>query len=367
MQRKTTLDAVHQRKMSEINDNTRVLEEKRQRLNILTGEHEKLENHANDFVTIERCNLIAEKIHQLKREIEKLEEKSTQQYYLDTGLLLNEYYNKRDQTEQSETINVFDIFVQSRRQSDKAKANRIDLYDEYMIKTDPTCIKTIHKLNGRESCSNCGHDRVQVDSESLCYCPNCGLEEALLIDTEYQSAMDGAGDSSNFPYQRKHHFSEILSLLQARESSDIPQEVLDNILLEMKKEGLNDLTALTRAKVRKYLEKYSDRGFSKYYEHASLIINRLNGLPPKTMTPEMEASLNYWFNRLQEPYEMHRQNRRNFPSYKYVLHKLCEFLGYKEFIDEFPLLKSKDKLREIDKIWKKLCDEIGIIYVSSFK
>ena len=39
---------------------------------------------------------------------------------------------------------------------------------------------------------------------------------------------------------------------------------------------------------------------------------------------------------------------------------------YKEFTDEFPLLKSKDKLKEQDRIWKKICDEIRIVYKSSF-
>ena len=48
-------------------------------------------------------------------------------------------------------------------------------------------------------------------------------------------------------------------------------------------------------------------------------------------------------------------NRKNFLSYYYVLHKFVELLGIDELKSSFPLLKSREKLHEQDKIWKQIC------------
>ena len=46
-----------------------------------------------------------------------------------------------------------------------------------------------------------------------------------------------------------------LAQFQAKESTEIPQEVYDALLLEIKKERITNLATLTNAKIRKYLKK----------------------------------------------------------------------------------------------------------------
>ena len=50
--------------------------------------------------------------------------------------------------------------------------------------------------------------------------------------------------------------------------------------------------------------------------------------------------------------------RKNFLSYSYVLFKFCELLGEDEYLQYFPLLKSKEKLYQQDLIWKKICTDL---------
>ena len=90
------------------------------------------------------------------------------------------------------------------------------------------------------------------------------------------------------------------------------------------------------------------------------IINMVSGLPAPIMTPEIEEKLIIKFKEIQMPFEQHcPPERKNFLSYSYTLHKLCDLIGEKSFISYFPLLKSREKLYNQDKIWEGICKDLG--------
>jgi len=86
------------------------------------------------------------------------------------------------------------------------------------------------------------------------------------------------------------------------------------------------------------------------------------------MKPEVEEQLCNMFLKIQEPFEKYcPAGRTNFLSYSYVTYKFCQLLGYNEYLPHFNLLKSKDKLRQQDKIWKNICNDMGWkFYPSSY-
>ena len=55
----------------------------------------------------------------------------------------------------------------------------------------------------------------------------------------------------------------------------------------------------------------------------------------------------------------------NFLSYSYCLYKFCELLGEDSFMNQFPLLKSREKLYQQDCIWKKICNELKWEYIKT--
>ena len=59
------------------------------------------------------------------------------------------------------------------------------------------------------------------------------------------------------------------------------------------------------------------------------------------------------------------ENRKNFLSYSYVLHKFCELLELDELLSHFPLLKSREKLQQQDKIWECICNDLKWQYIPS--
>lgn len=160
----------------------------------------------------------------------------------------------------------------------------------------------------------------------------------------------------------RNHFNEWLSQFQAKESTDISDDVYDKILAEIKKQRLLD-KLMTPKKMRSILKKL---GYNKYYEHVQHIINKVSGIPPPKMTREVEEKFRQMFKQCQEPFTIFcPKDRKNFLSYSYTLHKFCELLEIHDFLPCFPLLKSQDKLKEQDRIWKQICNYLGWEFKSS--
>ena len=154
-----------------------------------------------------------------------------------------------------------------------------------------------------------------------------------------------------------------LAQFQAKESTQIPNELYDKILLEIKKERITNMADLTPIKVRDILKKLK---YNKYYEHIPHIINKLNGIPPPVMSRDNEEKLRRMFKEIQIPFHKHcPKDRKNFLSYSYVLHKFVQLLSMDEFLICFPLLKSREKLHQQDIIWKKICNELRWEFVPS--
>ena len=335
---------------------------------------------------------ILDKIKVLENDISQIE-KSTEQtnYFLDTGKILFNYSqpNLQDKPKKlndykkgkgSSTKSVMDYFnskaslVKEKEPEveDSANQNRkseeyhskAKMYESYLFKTQ----ENTEKLNQEndvniEICPMCNVERVLYMSEGKMICPNCGDEIFILIDSDKPSYKEPPREVSYFAYKRINHFNEWLAQFQAKESTDIPQDVYDQILLELKKERITDMKLLSPGKLREILKKLKK---NKYYEHVPHIINRLNGEPPPTINRETEEELRRMFKEIQIPFHKFcPKTRKNFLSYSYVLHKFVELLELDEFIPCFMLLKSREKLHQQDQIWKQICEYLKWQFIPS--
>ena len=239
-----------------------------------------------------------------------------------------------------------------------------EMLDEYKSIIDPNYVKKSQSKNKKEEsiCQDCHIPKILQYRESKYICPQCGIEENTFIDSDRPSYKDPPPEANYFAYKRINHFNELLAQFQAKESTHIPKDVFDMIKKELKKNRLT-VKDLDYDRVKEYLKKHSDKKYNQYYDHIFHIINRLNGDKPLNMTPEMESNLRFFFLQIQEPFDKYcPDDRKNFISYNFVFYKFCQMLGYREFLKYFPLLKSKDKLYEQEKIWQKIMQEIGIDY-----
>ena len=242
---------------------------------------------------------------------------------------------------------------------------RDKLLEEYLQKMDPAHARGSHEIEFESfgDCPQCETEMIFSANEAIFTCTTCGYQDFVLIDSDRPSYKDPPREVSYYAYKRINHFNEWLAQFQAKESTEIPQEVYDAIMLELKKERIMDFRTLKASKVKEILKKLK---FNKYYEHIPHIINRLNGQTAPVMSREIEEKLRYMFKEIQPSFQSHcPKGRSNFLSYSYVLYKFCELLELDEYLPCFPLLKNRDKLYVQDKIWQKICTDLSWEFIRS--
>jgi hypothetical protein len=148
-----------------------------------------------------------------------------------------------------------------------------------------------------------------------------------------------------------------LNQFQAKENVIIDDEVLTNISNELKKMKITNVNKITVQRVRNILKKLK---YNKYYEHTAYIVSKLTKRSPPVLSRNTEEKIRLMFKQIEEQFVKHcPQNRINFLSYSYVLHKIFQILELNEYVHYYDLLKSRDKLRIQEETWKKICADLG--------
>ena len=379
---RTTLDTLHSIQVKKMYDNENSLEhledEKKNVLEMLS--ETSIDNPALlDQLETKYKNLNNE-INQRKNKNEFLD------YFLETGDILYKYYDMQEKIQNGDLpikqngkrkpgsiLDVLDKASDS-LEDDTVKRNdvkptnhlsRDKLLEQYLEKVHPENVRSSGNIldDTYGECDQCEEEMVFSLNEAVFTCMTCGYQEFVLIDSDKPSYKDPPREVSYYAYKRINHFNEWLAQFQAKESTDIPQEVFDQILVELKKERILDTRSLKQTKIREILKKLK---LNKYYEHVPHIINRLNGQNAPVMSREIEEKLRYMFREIQPSFQKHcPEGRNNFLSYSYVLYKFCELLELDEYLPCFPLLKNRDKLYVQDKIWQKICEDLRWEFIRS--
>ena len=236
------------------------------------------------------------------------------------------------------------------------------LVDKYMAIINNRYVRTVEDEN-IEICKVCKNNMTCLQHDAIIVCSICGYQELLLVEQNRPILKQNTKDTSHFCYKRINHFREWCNQVQGKESTDIPDEIFERILTEIKKEKITDLKKITYIKMRDILKRLR---INKYYEHINYIINRINGIPTPQFSPELEDKLCNMFRSIQAPFLKHcPKDRKNFLSYSYVLYKFFQILGLNEYLKYFPLLKSREKLYVQDQIWKKICVDLNYEIIPS--
>jgi hypothetical protein len=207
------------------------------------------------------------------------------------------------------------------------------------------------------SCQRCKSDNtmcITMTSEQVCN--DCGYCEYINSDDIGYKEEQDMDKTIIYSYKKENHLNEWICQFQAKESTSVPQRIIDEIKIELKKQKITKKLDITHTKVREILKKLN---YNKYYDHAPYITTMVNGIKPPTMSQELEDRLRIMFHQIQVPFEKYRpKDRTNFLSYSYILYKFCELLGEDRYLPCFPLLKSTEKLYMHDQIWKKITTDL---------
>jgi hypothetical protein len=389
---RTTLDVIHQhhlRRLTEEKDEASLIAD-----DISTIE-QQIENTQDDLLRGQLENHLV-RLHE-EYEVKKNDER-VYDYLLETGDLLFKYYEIQDKISQGavgeavqrskrkpgdvlsalESAKALEVTPEDvsgaspaqpsknkpRKKKDGDGLSRDILLEKYLLKINPEYSKKTNELDDLSGeCYECGADMMFSQNEAMLYCPDCGTTEFMLIDSDRPSYKDPPRESSYYAYKRINHFNELLAQFQAKGSAEIPQDIFDQIVAELKKQRITDFSNLKYRQMREVLRKLK---LNRQYDHIPYIISRLQGSIAPVMSRETEEKLRHMFKEIQPSFQKHcPKNRRNFLSYSYVLYKFCELLELDEFLASFPLLKNRDKLYQQSKVWEQICKDMGWEFIRS--
>ena len=371
----TTLDGKHKEFTNEFSknefDTIPKLKEERSFLKKQIEGFETSENSEKSKINIEQIMDMKDRVKEINETIKELKDKKNN-YFLDNSKFIFEYFeNKKNinNTDPNSTSNTNKVVTSKNQmlfnffkiQNDNHEENLTEdrnknIVQKYLSNIDESFIDMNSFVRSTDVCQQCFKgELIPLDDEGVLICNICAVSIPYLIENEKPSYKEPPKEVCFYAYKKINHFKEILAQFQGKETTQIPDEVIDQIHLQIKKERIS-IEQLSHYKTKEILKKL---GFNKYYEHIAFIKNKL-GIKPPLFSPELEDSLCNLFMESQSPYAKTCPDYRvNFLNYHYILFKFCELLGENHFLEAIPLLKDREKLIEQDEIWKKMCVELN--------
>jgi len=359
---------IHEEMMNKFSKES--VDKKVKELNMSLNKNIQEINKCNKELVLKRINVTNHSFIEDYNKISKLEELNKKiqeeitynlsgekktQYILNTFHLINEYIEIDEKEKALMVIENRDI----EQELFNLNAQKNIIIDNYMHAIDPnyTSFRNIECTLTDIYCEEC--DNYLNISDGFAVCSECGKTISTIQQAEQLSykEIQEMDYRPQFTYQKETHLDDWLRRFQAKEHKEIPQEILDKVILEAHKQRIKDLSTLTEIQVKKFLKKLE---LNDYYDNVISIINRINKRPPFVLTSEVEAKIKEMFQQIQAPFEKYKDpNRKNMLSYSYLLHHFFLILGLPQFSKYFFLLKSPEKLRQQDQTFKKIVEELA--------
>lgn len=308
---------------------------------------------------------IRDKIRANKLKIKEIKQEKKQYFLNNSKYIFGYFEDKKDISTGGgkQNVNVLHSFFKvksvnpDRTDPDKYTQSK-NLYQNYWKNVNNDFINPQDYVVPSDICQSCYKgELVPQDEDGILICNNnqCGKFIVYIVDSSKPNNKEPPSEVSYTAYIRLNHFKEILSQFQAKETTQIPEEVIEAIRARIKKERIQDLTTINYDKMREILRKL---GLNKYFEHIQYI-NSIFGIKPPIMNEELHETLCVLFIEIQKPWAVHcPPNRTNFFNYTYTLYQLCVLLDQTQYLPYIPMMKDREKQFEQDMIWKKVCNDL---------
>jgi len=358
-----TIDEKHTEMLNHFHDlETNIIPSLMKEKKILKQKLRELDNSKIDI-----CMDIQDKIRKLKVEIQQLKSKR-KEYLLQNSKHIFEYFEEKKKVssgDNNQNVNILNSFFKIRAKTQESS----NLNSEKYIQSKNSYYNYWKNVNNEildihdfvvpsDICEICHQgELIPQDEEGILICNNlkCGKFITYIVDSSKPTNKEPPNEVSYTAYIRLNHFKEILSQFQAKETTQIPDEVISAIRNRIKKERITDMSLINYDKMRDILRKL---GLNKYFEHIQYI-NSMFGIKPPIMNEELHETLCVLFIEIQKPWAVHcPANRTNFFNYTYTLYQLCVLLDQTQYLPYIPMMKDREKQLEQDMIWKKVCNDL---------
>ena len=314
---------------------------------------------------------IKDRLKSIKTRIASLKRQKND-YLLDNSKYIFHYFEDKKKIssgDNNQNANAVNSFFRIKATTDASadptntKYNQAKIYyQKYWKNVGEEAIPMRELLQPSDKCCVCEKgELIPQDEEGILICNNikCGNFVMHVVDNSKPSNKEPPNEVSYTAYVKLNHFKEILSQFQAKETTQIPDEVIEQIKARIRKERITDIKTITYEKMREILKTID---LNRYFEHIQYI-NSILGINPPLMSEELHETLCVLFIEIQRPWAIHcPPDRNNFFNYTYTLYQLCVLLDQTQYLPYIPMMKDRDKQYEQDMIWKKVCDDLDWVF-----
>lgn len=275
-----TLDSKHKEIIKDFEKKKKNLPNMKKNFLVMAKQYSQIKKKEVESMTpddVERKIELKKEIKKLKKEINEIENNSDMiDYYLKVGGLLHDYYEnikgkkgdgkgfsnnksldkkklKKEPKENKKKIySVIDFFnnraknegsVEEQTNVEQSFKNtkmlnfvekkesfqRANHLNDYMKIIDKTYNPKIIYNKNVNKCEDCNVEMTLYVSEGFQVCDKCGRQDSIITESDKPSYKDPPPEVSYFAYKRMNHFNECLAQFQGKESTEVPQEVLDKL------------------------------------------------------------------------------------------------------------------------------------------
>ena len=314
---------------------------------------------------------IKDRLKSIKTQLSSLK-RQKKEYLLDNSKYIFHYFEDKKKIssgDNNQNANAVNTFFRIKATTEEAadvthsKYNQAKIYyQKYWKNVGNESVNIRELMQPSDRCAVCEKgELIPQDEEGILICNNmkCGNFVMHVVDNSKPSNKEPPNEVSYTAYVKLNHFKEILSQFQAKETTQIPDEVIEQIKARIRKERISDIKTITYEKMREILKTID---LNRYFEHIQYI-NSILGINPPLMSEELHETLCVLFIEIQRPWAIHcPPDRNNFFNYTYTLFQLCVLLDQTQYLPYIPMMKDRDKQYEQDMIWKKVCDDLDWVF-----
>lgn len=221
---------------------------------------------------------------------------------------------------------------------------------------EDTRVRNVASQESIQSCERCGNEKVVVYDKCTndIICIKCGTVLAKGEGTETyfdKNRLHITKKTTSFTYDPGNHFRSWLNHVQAKETTYIPDSVIETVEEERKIHRVPK-SQMTSKHVISFLHK---RGLSQYYKNSFKILYQITKIMPLRLAPEHEMCLGFMFLKMKNAWPFVKpSNRINLLSYSLVLHNYCSLQGWDHYLHLFPLPKNDKRRQKQEGIFQDL-------------
>lgn len=211
----------------------------------------------------------------------------------------------------------------------------------------------------------CG-EKMSIDpATSSLICKHCGVVKELhgTVFEDEQFYFQEGHRTKHGTYDPSKHCRFWVERIQARETTEIPESVLNSIKKIIIRDKIYNKNHITCIQIRKYLRQTHN---SKYNEHIPLIRKLITGISPSQLTDHEIQLVHIYFDKVIRLFdELKPPEKTNCPYHPFFIYKIIEQIIKNPIhrvrkckILSCIHLQSRETLIENDRIWKPICFRI---------